>query len=115
MFVRFSKHELRKGGNTIRVELLESFRDARKGGEPRNRYLGYLGSIRESDCSNPVAQVKFWRKVESHLARLCLSADDEQTVREKVQARIPQKRWSDIVAHLSKFSRRMTRWGSESV
>lgn len=106
MFVRFRKYQLRKGGSTLRVELMESFRDLSKGGEPRHHFVGYLGSIRESDCSNLVAQVKFWRGVEARLARLCLSADDERAVREKLQARIPQKSWSDIVASLSKSSRR---------
>lgn len=106
MFVRFRRQELKKKGSTLIAELLESYRDARKGDNPRNRFIAYLGSIRERDCSNPVACVKFWRGVETRLARLRLSADDETTVREKVQARVPRKSWSDIVAHLSRFSRR---------
>lgn len=104
MFVRFGRYQLRKGGSTLRAELVESFRDPRRGGNPRNRFIAYLGSIRERDCSNPVAQAMFWRKVEAQLARLRLSTDDETMVREKVQARIPRKSWSDIVAHLSKLS-----------
>lgn len=94
---------MKKGGSTLRAELVESYRDERRGGNPRNRFIAYLGSIRERDCSNPVAQAKFWRKVEAQLARLRLSADDEKAIREKVQARIPRKSWSDIVAHLSKL------------
>jgi hypothetical protein len=104
MFVRFGRYQLKKGGNVLRAELVESYRDERKGGNPRNRFIAYLGSIRERDCSSPVAQAKFWRKVEAQLARLHLTTDDETTVREKVQARIPRKSWSDIVAHLSKLS-----------
>jgi hypothetical protein len=106
MFVRFCRYPLKKGGSTLRAELVESFRDPRRDGTPRNRFIAYLGSIRERDCSNPVAQAKFWRSVEARLARLHLSTDDETTVREKVQARIPQRSWSDIIAYLSKFSRR---------
>jgi hypothetical protein len=106
MFVRFPKYELKKGGTILRAELVESFRDPRTGGEPRNRFLSYLGSISEGDCSNPVAQVRFWRGVDARLARLHLSDDDKQVVREKVQARIPQKSWSDIVDYISKFSHR---------
>ena len=105
MFVRFRKCELRKGGKTLRAELVESYRDERTGGNPRNRFIAYLGSIKEQDCSNPVVQMKFWRGVETRLARLRLSTDDENIVREKVQARIPQRSWSDIIAYLSKFSR----------
>jgi hypothetical protein len=106
MFVRFRRQDLKKGGVSLRAELCESYRDARKGDVPRNRYIAYLGSIREQDCSNPVAQAKFWRSVEARLARLRLSTDDETTVREKVQAQIPHKSWTDIIAYLSKFSRR---------
>lgn len=102
MFVRFGKYQLKKGGSALRAELVESFRDERKGGNPRNRFIAYLGSIRELDCSDPVAQAKFWRSVEAALARLHLQTDDEEAVREKVQARIPRKSWSDIVAFLSK-------------
>lgn len=105
MFVRFRRYQLRKGGNALRAELVESYRDERKGGGPRNRYISYLGSIREQDCSNPVAQHRFWHSVEARLTRLRLSADDEKMVRDKVQERIPQKSWSDIVAYLSKFPR----------
>lgn len=108
MFVRFRKCELRKGGNTLIAELVESYRDERKGGNPRNRYIAYLGSIREEDCSDIVRQAKFWRGVEARLARLRLSTDDEKRVREKIQARVPKKSWSDIVSYLSKFSRRKT-------
>jgi hypothetical protein len=103
MFVRFRMQELKKGGGTLIAELLESYRDPRRGDDPRNRYLAYLGSIRERDCSNPVACVKFWKNFETRLARLRLSTDDEKAIREKVQARIPRKTWSDIVAHLSKL------------
>ena len=106
MFVRFGRYQVKKGGSTLRAELVESFRDPRRGGNPRNRFIAYLGSIREKDCSNPVACVKFWKNFESRLAGLRLSTDDEKAVREKVQARIPKKPWSDIIAHLSKFSRR---------
>ena len=106
MFVRFRKQELRKGSVSLRVELVESYRDAAKGDDPRNRYIAYLGSIREDDCSDPRTQYRFWRSIEARLSRLCLSVDDEKAVREKVQARIPRKSWSDIVAYLSKFSRR---------
>lgn len=106
MFVRFSKYHVKKGGSTLRAELVESFRDPRRGGTPRNRFIAYLGSIRERACSNPVACVKFWKNFETRLARLRLSTDDETTVREKVQARIPRRSWSDIVAHLSKLSHR---------
>ena len=105
MFVRFGRYQVKKGGRTLRVELCESYRDARRGGDPRNRFIAYLGSIRERDCSNPVACVKFWKSFETRLARLRLSTDDEKSVREKVQERIPRKSWSDIIAQLSKFSR----------
>lgn len=105
MFVRFRKYKLNKGGDALRVELVESFRDPAKGGEPRNRFLAYLGSIRERDRSNPVAQVKFWRGVEARLTTLNISPDDEQMIREKVLVRVPQKSWSDIVDYLSKRSR----------
>lgn len=107
MFVRFRKQVMKKGGVSLRVELVESYRDERKGGGPRNRYIAYLGSIREQDAgSNPVACVKFWTKLENRLARLYLSTDDEKAIREKVQAYIPHTSWSDIVAQLSKLSRR---------
>lgn len=106
MFVRFGRYPLKKGGSALRAELCESYRDERRGGDPRNRFIAYLGSIREQDCSNPIAQTKFWRSVEAQLARLRLSTDDEKAVREKVQARIPQKSWSDIIAYMSKLSLR---------
>lgn len=106
MFVRFGRYQLKKGGSVLRAELVESYRDERRGSNPRNRFLAYLGSIREQDCSNPVACVKFWKNFETRLARLRLSTDDEKAVREKVQARIPEKSWSDIVTYLSRFSRR---------
>lgn len=106
MFVRFRKYKLNKGGNALRVELVESFRDPARGGEPRNRFIAYLGSIRERDCANPVAQMKFWRGVERRLARLSLSTDEKLFVQGKVQARIPQKSWSDIVSYLSKIPRK---------
>ena len=93
----------------FRVELAESFRDPARGGEPRNRFIAYLGSIRERDCSNPVSQVKFWRGVEARLSRLNLSINDEKMVREKVQTRVPKKSWSDIVSYLSKYSLRVVR------
>jgi hypothetical protein len=105
MFVRFSRKKLENGAVSLRVELVESYRDARKGDAPRNRYIAYLGSIIENDPS-PLAQLKFYRSFEARLARLHISTDDEKMVREKVQARIPEKSWSDIVTYLSRFSRR---------
>lgn len=105
MFVRFRKHELEKGGSSLIAELCESYRDPRKGGNPRNRYVAYLGSIRVQDCSEPTAQYLFWRGVETRLARLRLPADDEERIREKLRTRIREKAWSAIVARLSKLSR----------
>jgi hypothetical protein len=83
MFVRFGRYRLKNGGITLRAELVESYRDERKGGNPHNRYVSYLGSIREHDCLHPVAQAKFWNSVEARLKSLCLSFETETQIREK--------------------------------
>ena len=105
MFVRFRRQTLKKGSVSLRAELVESYRDARKGDAPRNRFIAYLGSLKDS--SNPVSVCKFWRGLETRLARLRLAPDVEELIREKVQAEIPYKTWSDLAAYLSKFSRRV--------
>jgi hypothetical protein len=105
MYLRFKKRLQKGSGYTLNVEIIESYRDAVTG-EPRNRFVAYLGAISEQDCANKMLQEKFWRSVEVRLAALQLSAPDEQHIRDKLLERVPRpKSWQEILAGLPIFSR----------
>jgi hypothetical protein len=114
MFVKWRKETLqdRARSVTLRAEIVKSFRDPVTT-KPRSQFIAYLGSIKESYCSVPVAQERFWREVEAKLSLLHLAPEDEQNIREKLLARVPRpKSWAEILAPYAGFSRRIleTTW-----
>jgi len=107
MYLRFKKYVQSDRNYSLKVEIIESYRDEVTG-EPRNRFVAYLGTIPEQDCSNKVLQEKFWRGADKKLRDICLSASDERLIREKLLARIPRpKSWDEILKSLSGFSCRV--------
>jgi hypothetical protein len=104
MYLRFKKYLQSDRNYSLKVEIIESYRNVVTG-EPRNRFVAYLGTINEQGCSNKVLQEKFWRGVDKRLSDLRLAASDEQLIREKLLARIPRpKSWEEILKSLSGFS-----------
>jgi len=92
MFLRLKQDVLRDKHRTrmLRVEVLEAYRSDKLNGEPRNRLVFYAGSIPESGLNLPDYQFRFWKAVDYRLARLHLSPDVEQRVRETLLSRIPR-------------------------
>ncbi|HZH92194.1 MAG TPA: hypothetical protein VEX70_16475 [Pyrinomonadaceae bacterium] len=108
MYLRFKKYLQSDRNYSLKVEIIESYRDEVTG-EPRNRFVAYFGTIKEQDCSNKVLQEKFWRGADKKLSDLHLSASDEQLIREKLLARIPRPRsWEEILSSYTKFAHKRT-------
>jgi hypothetical protein len=103
MYLRWKKYTTDKRGPVLRAELLESYRDEVTG-KPRSRYLGYLGSIQESYVSNWLTQLCFWECAEIRLARLSLSPENKERVREMLLERVPQPKRGEA-SILARFSR----------
>jgi hypothetical protein len=111
MYLRLKQDVLRDKHRTrmLRVEVLESYRNDRLNGEPRNRLVFYAGSVPESGLNLPDYQYRFWRDVDIRLTRLRLSAEVEERVKETLLSRIPRPASLEaVIASVIKRSRRVT-------
>ncbi len=93
MFVRWKKRKLKGKWWDRDVKfsryayLVESYRD--KSGQPRQRYLSYLGSIGgDKQLSSWIAQ-EFWRSARSKLDKLDLSNDQRKKIESKLEETVP--------------------------
>lgn len=89
MHIFWRTYQLTDGQHSLRAELVKSYRD-KVSGDPRNKIVCYLGSIRERLISNSVVRSYFWWKVEMKLARLLLSAAEKENIREAISRRVPR-------------------------
>ena len=109
MYLRLKQDVLRDKHRTrmLRVEVLEAYRSDRLNGEPRNRLVFYAGSIPESGLNLPDYQYRFWKAVDYRLARLHLSPEVEQRVRDTLLSRISRPASLEaVIASVIKRSRR---------
>lgn len=92
MYVKWRRYKLSGHiGYSLRAEAVETYRDPVTG-KPKARYIGYLGSVRESqlnDGRDDLAALCFWECVNVRLDRLSLSPEEKEAIREKVSERIP--------------------------
>lgn len=88
MFILWRKYPLRNGEFSLRAELVKSYRDEISG-EPRNKFVSYLGSIRKNRINNPIARAYFWLDVNTKIARLFMSANEKESIRSQIRARVP--------------------------
>lgn len=103
MYLRWKKYTADKRGSVLRAELIESYRDEVTG-KPRSRYLGYLGSLQESHVSSWLTRLCFWECAEIRLARLSLSPEDKERVREMLLERVPRPKRGEAAIR-ARFSR----------
>ena len=89
MHILWRTYELNNGQRSLRAELAKSYRD-KVSGEPRNKIVCYLGSIRERLISNSVVRAYFWWRVEMKLARLLFSAAEKEGIRNAISRRVPR-------------------------
>jgi hypothetical protein len=110
MYLRLKQDVLQDKHRTrmLRVEVLEAYRSDRLNGAPRNRLIFYAGSIPENGLNLPDYQYRFWRDVDYRLARLHLSPEVEQCVRNTLLSRIPRPASLEaVIASVIKRSRRV--------
>ncbi len=88
MFILWRKYPLKNGEFSLRAEVVKSYRD-KISGEPRNKLVCYLGSIKETRLNNPIARAYFWLDVNTKIARLFMSATEKESIRSQVKARVP--------------------------
>lgn len=69
-------------------ELLRGYRDASRLGAPRNKFVCYIATITAEPT--PSDRFRFRRQAEEKLARLSLSAQDEQNIRTKLKRWVPR-------------------------
>lgn len=107
MYIRWRKYELSKRrGTSLRAEIVQSFRHPVTG-EPRNKFIGYLASIKANQCSEPVAQERFWQKVDTRLSEMNLTPSAEHRIKTKLLERVARPRtWAEIIASVSSIRSR---------
>jgi hypothetical protein len=88
MYILWRKYPLKNGQFSLRAEVVKSYRD-RISGEPRNKLVAYLGSIREKRLNNPIARAYFWLDVNTKIARLYITATEKESLRFQLKARVP--------------------------
>lgn len=71
MHLQWKEYELKNRQRSLRAEIVKSYRD-KVTGQPRNKAVGYLGSIRESHIKIALARRFFWWQVEAKLSRLLI-------------------------------------------
>jgi hypothetical protein len=106
MYIKIRKEQLRdKARSTaLRFQIVRTYRD-KVTGQVRSELIAYLATIKESLCSVPVAQERFWRDVDRKMARLSLALDVEARLREKLSEKVPRPRsWAEILAPYTKFA-----------
>jgi hypothetical protein len=91
MYILWRKYPLKNGEVSLRAEIVKSYRD-KISGEPRNKIVCYLASIREKRLNNPVAQAYFWLEVNSKIARLFVTANEKDHIRKQIRDRVPMGR-----------------------
>lgn len=89
MFILWRKYPLKNGEFSLRAELVKSYRD-KSSGEPRNKLVAYLGSIRENRINNPIARAYFWLQVNDNISRLFITANEKESIRSQVGRRVPK-------------------------
>ena len=79
MFVRFKRVKLAgklgfPGEYSLHAVLVQNHRDSK--GQPRQKIICYLGSIRERQLYNPSHRTEFLKKMQSKLRELSLTPRD---------------------------------------
>ena len=108
MYIKIRKEQLRdKAKSTVlRFQIVRTYRDPVTR-QVRSQLIAYLATIKESLCSEPIAQEQFWRKINCKLSRLSLAPDVETRLCEKLTEKVPRPRsWAEILAPYAGFSRR---------
>jgi len=87
MFVRFKKRPLNIWADeTLEVVLVSNHRIGRK---VRQRYMGYLGSIRLGRLCSDYRKTIFWRKVRESLSTLSLHPNLQRSIEDKISEHVP--------------------------
>lgn len=89
MFVKIREYQLAKGGKSLRLEIVENYRD-KCSGNVRQRNLAYLGTVKEDWIKYPRVRDEFWRRTEDKLSSLDLSPDDQRKIRATIEKLIPR-------------------------
>lgn len=92
MYILWRKYPLKDGGFSLRAELVKSYRDEISG-NPRNKLVSYLGSIRGNKLNNPVARAYFWLDANTKIARLYITANEKESIRSQIKTRVPMDRF----------------------
>ena len=96
MYVRWKRRKLRKGLGRKREEdagyarsavLVESHRVK---GQPRQKFVAHLGSIRERFMGEAFHHGLFWRDVQASLGRLDLDHDEHVEIEKAIEKVVPR-------------------------
>lgn len=88
MFILWRKYQLKNGQFSLRAEVVKSYRH-KISGEPRNRLVCYLGSIKEQAIDTAIARNFFWLQVNVKLTKLRLSITEKENLRRQINKRVP--------------------------
>ena len=80
MFVRWQKRHAKRW-DLITAALIES---ARVDGQPRQRHVAYLGSVRINRA------IRFWQRVDACLDKLDVTATDRHKIEAMLAAEVPR-------------------------
>lgn len=94
MFVRWKKRQRKRKWwdleekYSLYAYLIESYRD--ESGQPRQRYLTYLGSIRADQELTSWIVAVFWKTANTRLDKLELSGDQRIKIESKLEEIVPR-------------------------
>lgn len=95
MFIRWGKHFLKKD-SSLYVALLKS---VRVNGQPRQVYIAYLGSIRESRIPSVPRRLSFWDNIELKMDALSLKPEEKESIKRELNKKVPRPTPQEIEAH----------------
>jgi hypothetical protein len=95
MFIRWGKQFL-KTDSSLFVALIRS---VRVNGRPRQVYISYLGSIRESRIPSVPRRLSFWEKIDIKIEALSLKPEEEETITRNINNKVPRPSSQEIEVH----------------
>jgi hypothetical protein len=94
MFVKWAKRKLADQSRFSLDAIL--VKNQWENGKVKQRYVCYLGSIREDRINRTRYLLEFWRSVDKNLKRLGLSPDQQQLLEQNIQKKVRKTYASEI-------------------
>ena len=99
MFVRWKRRPA-AGGVLLSAVLVSS---RRVDGRPRQRIVGYLGSVRDVHLADSRRRERFWRGADARLEGLGLAPAERRAVEARLLATVPRPTAAELAATDTEF------------